>query len=98
VLVAATSSGLNLAYAGVLGFVLLSADPLILAFGLPSGAWPIVILPFTALGAAILLIVSLVQAWMQEEGTLFHRVVLTVSASASACFAVWLLVRGLLAL
>lgn len=98
VLVAATSSGLNLAYAGVLGLVLLSADPLILAFGLPSGAWPIVILPFAALGAAILLIVSLVQAWMQEEGTLFHRVVLTVSASASACFAVWLLVRGLLAL
>ena len=98
VLVAATSSGLNLAYAGVLGFLLLSADPLILAFGLPSGAWPIVILPFAALGAAILLIVSLVRAWMQEEGTRFHRVVLTVSASASACFAVWLLVRGLLAL
>lgn len=98
VLVAATSSGLNLAYAGVLGFLLLSADPLILAFGLPSGAWPIVILPFAALGAAILLIVSLVRAWMQEEGTVFHRVVLTVSAAASAGFAAWLLVRGLLAL
>ena len=55
-------------------------------------------MPFIALAAAILLIVSLVRAWMQEEGELFHRVALSVSAAASAGFALWLLARGLLML
>ncbi|SFR94895.1 alpha/beta hydrolase fold [Microbacterium sp. cf046] len=98
VLVAATSAGLNLASAGGLALVLLNADPMIVAFGLPSGAWPLLVVPFVALAATILLIVSLVRAWMQEEGSLFHRVVLSVSAAASAGFALWLLARGLLML
>jgi hypothetical protein len=60
--------------------------------------WPLLVVPFVALAAAILLIVSLVRAWMQEEGTRFHRIALTVSALASAGFALWLLSRGLLML
>lgn len=98
VLVAAVSAGLNLLYAGGLVVVMLNTDPLILAFGLPSGIWPLLIVPFAALASTILLIVSLVRAWMQEEGSVQHRIVLSVSAAASACFALWLLARGLLLL
>ncbi len=97
-LVAAVSAGLNLLYVGGLAVVMLNTDPLILAFGLPSGVWPLLIVPFVALASTILLIVSLVRAWMQEEGSLLHRIVLSVSATASACFALWLLARGLLLL
>ena len=98
VLVAATSSGLNLAYVCGMVAILFNTDPILLAFGLPSGAWPLLLVPFIALSAGILLIVSLIRAWMQEEGSLFHRVVLSVSALASALFALWLLARGLLML
>ncbi len=98
VLVAATSSGLNLAYVGGMVAILFSADPTLLAFGLPSGAWPLLLVPFIALSAGILLIVSLIRAWRQEEGSLFHRIVLSVSAAASAGFGLWLLARGLLML
>ena len=83
------AAGLNLAYVGGLVFVLLNTDRSILGFGLPSGAWPLLVVPFIALSAAVLLIVSLIRAWMQEEGSLFHRVVLSVSAAgvggASPC-------------
>ena len=94
-LVAATSSGLNLAYVCGMVAILFNTDPILLAFGLPSGAWPLLLVPFIALSAGILLIVSLIRAWMQEEGSLF---VLSVSALASALFALWLLARGLLML
>ena len=98
VLVAATSSGLNLAYVCGMVVVLSNTDPMLLAFGLPGGAWPLLLVPFIALSAGILLIVSLIRAWMLEEGSLFHRIVLSVSALASACFGLWLLARGLLML
>lgn len=98
VLVAATSSGFNLAYVCGLAVVLLHTDPVLLVFGLPSGTWPLLLVPFIALGAGILLIVSLIRAWMQDEGSLFHRIALSVSALASACFGLWLLARGLLML
>ncbi|MET0782006.1 MAG: alpha/beta fold hydrolase [Microbacterium sp.] len=98
VLVAATSAGLNLAYVGGLVFVILNTDPMILGFGLPSGAWPLLVVPFIALSTTILLIASLVRAWMQDEGRLLHRVALSVSAAASAGFGLWLLARGLLML
>ena len=78
--------------------ILFNTDAIVLAFGLPSGAWPLLVVPFIALSAAILLIVSLIRAWMQEEGSLFHRIVLSISALASALFALWLLARGLLML
>lgn len=98
VLVAAASAVLNLLYAGGLVFVLLNTDPLILAFGLPNGIWPLQFVPFVAVATTTLLVVSLVRAWMQAEGTLFHRVALSVSAAASAMFSLWLLARGLLML
>ena len=98
VLVAAVSAALNLLYAGGLVLVLRNTDPLILAFGLPSGIWPLQLVPFIALATTVLLVVSLARAWMQEEGTLLHRVALSVSAVASAGFSLWLLARGLLML
>ena len=98
VLVAATSAGLNLAYVCGLVAILFNTDAIVLAFGLPSGAWPLLVVPFIALSAGILLIVSLIRAWMQEEGSLFHRILLSISALASALFALWLLARGLLML
>jgi len=98
VLAAVTSAGLNLAYLGGLLFVLLNTDPLILRFGLPTGVWPLLIVPFAAIGAAILLVVLLVLAWMRDEGTTGHRIALSVSALASMVFALWLLARGLLML
>ena len=93
---AAAAAVFNLAYAGGLALVALNSDPLILAFGIPLEALPLVILPFVALACAILLAVILVRAWRQRDGTLLHRIALSVSAAASLGFAVWLLVRGLL--
>lgn len=97
-LAAVTSAGLNLVYAGGMTAVLMNTDPLLLAFGLPSGIWPLLVVPFVALGAGILLTVLMVRAWLQGEGGTFARVALSVSAFASLLFALWLLARGLLLL
>jgi pimeloyl-ACP methyl ester carboxylesterase len=98
VLVATISAGLNLLYVGGLLLLLLNTDPLILAFGLPTGVWPLLLMPFVALATTALLVVSLARAWMQEEGAVVHRVLLSLSALASVVFAMWLVVRGLLIL
>ncbi|MCR2808994.1 MULTISPECIES: alpha/beta hydrolase [unclassified Microbacterium] len=98
VLAAAASAGLNLLYVAGLALVMANTEPILLAFGLPAGAWPLLLLPFTAICAAVLLIVLLVLAWMRREGSLFHRVVLSISAAASVVFALWLTARGLLLL
>jgi pimeloyl-ACP methyl ester carboxylesterase len=97
-LAAVTSAGLNLVYAGGMTAVLMNTDPLLLAFGLPSGVWPLLVVPFVALGAGILLTVLMVRAWMQGEGGTFARVALSLTAFASLVFALWLLARGLLIL
>jgi hypothetical protein len=98
VLVATTAAVLNLGFAIGLVLILLNVDTMILAFGLPSGAWPLLVLPFVAMAVTVLLGVIVVQAWRRDEGTGFHRVALTISALGSACFFVWLLARGMLIL
>ncbi|GAA3204205.1 hypothetical protein GCM10017690_09400 [Microbacterium terregens] len=98
VLAAAASAGLNLVYVGGLALVLLNTEPILLAFGLPAGVWPLLLAPFAAICATVLLVVLLVLAWVRRDGSLFHRVVLSISAAASVVFAVWLMVRGLLLL
>lgn len=75
-----------------------NADPLALAFGLPPAVWPVLLIPFVAAGAGILLAVLVVRAWILEEGTRAHRIAVTASAVASLGFTVWLLTRGLLML
>jgi hypothetical protein len=60
--------------------------------------WPLLLVPFVALATTALLVVSLARAWMQEEGAVVHRVLLSLSALASVVFGIWLLVRGLLIL
>lgn len=96
VLAAVFAAGFNLAYAGGLAWVVLTADPLILGFGLPAGIWPMLLLPFMALAATVLLIGVLVRGWMLRDGTPFHLVFLSISAIGSLGFAAWLLARGLL--
>ena len=99
VLVAATSSGLNLAYVcGLAAHPVQHRSDRSSPSVCPAGVWPLLLVPFIALSAAILLIVSLIRAWMQDEGSLFHRVALSVSARRRRCFALWLLARGLLML
>jgi pimeloyl-ACP methyl ester carboxylesterase len=96
VLAAATASGLFVAFAAVLGFVVLTVEPLILGFGVPPAARPLVIVPLIAIAATVLLIAVVVRAWIVGDGTLFHRVALSLSAGASLVFAIWLIARGLL--
>lgn len=98
VLAASVASAANLAYAGALAAIAARADPVLLDFGLPAGAWPLVLLPFVALASTILLVVLLVRAWRGGDGTTGHRVALSLAAVASVVFVVWLLARGLLAL
>ncbi|MDT0183051.1 alpha/beta fold hydrolase [Microbacterium sp. ARD31] len=98
VLAAVTSAALHLGFAGILGLILVNADRQLLAFGLPPAVWPALLLPLGALVTTVLLIVLLVRAWVQDDGTLLHRILLSVSAAASLTFYLWLLLRGMLAL
>ncbi len=96
VLAAATASGLYLAFTAALGFVFLNTDPLILAFGLPPAARPLVIAPLIAIAVTILLTIVTVRAWIGGDGSLFHRVALSVSAAGTIGYGIWLIARGLL--
>lgn len=98
VFAAVAAAALNLLFVGVMALVLIRADPLVLEYGLPVAAWPLLLLPFAALACAIVLIVLLIRAWRVDDGGTAHRVILTVSALGTLGFAVWLLTRGLLAL
>lgn len=98
ILAASAAAGGNLLYAGILALIAANADPLALAFGLPPAVWPVLLIPFVAAGAGILLAVLVVRAWILEEGTRAHRIAVTASAVASLGFTLWLLARGLLML
>jgi pimeloyl-ACP methyl ester carboxylesterase len=95
---ASAAAGLNLVFVGALALVMFNADPIVLAFGLPPGFWPLLLLPFLALATTLILIGLLVRAWMQRDSSLGHRVALSVAALALMGFAAWLLSRGLLTL
>ena len=96
VLSATVAAGLDLAFAGGLFWLLSTGDPLVLAFGIPAAAWPLLLLPFAALASTAVLIAVLVRAWRGGDGTFAHRVFLSVSAIATVAFTLWLLARGLL--
>ncbi len=98
IVLAGLAATFNLAYAIGVAVVLATADPLVLAFGLPPGVWPLLVLPFAGLVTAILLVAVLVRAWITDDGVIVHRVLLSISAVASLAFAIWLLARGLLTL
>jgi hypothetical protein len=98
VLAAGTAAALNVGYAGALAFIMLNTDPLILGFGIPPGARPLAIAALVAIAVTIVLTVVVVRAWIGRDGTLFHRVMLSLSAGASIVFAIWLIARGLLIL
>ncbi|GAA1983122.1 hypothetical protein GCM10009777_16190 [Microbacterium pumilum] len=94
--VAATAAVLYLAYAGALALVIVNTDPLILGFGVPVAARPLIIALLLAIAVTILLVVVTVRAWVVADGTTFHRVALSVASAASVAMAVWLIFRGLL--
>ena len=96
VLTATTASGGYLVFAALLTWIVLSADPLVLGFGIPPLAWLVFLLPMAALAIAVLLVVLLVLAWRRDEGSRLHRIVFSITAVAAIAFGVWLLVRGLL--
>lgn len=95
---AVMAASFNLAYALGIAIVYASSDPISRALGLPAAVWPMLLLPFAGIVMSILLIVLLVRAWVQDDGTLLHRILLSVSAVGSVVFTVWLLVHGLLML
>lgn len=96
VLAATVSAAANAAYAIALLVLFTRVEPLSLDLGVPAAAWPLVILPFVGLAAAVVLIVVLVRAWRAGEGATGHRLALSFAALASLGFTVWLVVRGLL--
>ncbi|GAA3632732.1 hypothetical protein GCM10022200_14610 [Microbacterium awajiense] len=98
IVLAALAATFNLAYAIGIALVLATADPLVLAFGLPPGVWPLLVLPFAGVVTSILLVAVLVREWIIDDGVLVHRVLLSISALISLGFAIWLLARGLLSL
>jgi hypothetical protein len=95
---AVLAAGLYLAFVVGLVVVLFNTDFLILGFGLPASARPLLILPLVALAATILLIAMLAQAWLRRTGRRFDRFILFVTSVASLVFAFWLWSRGLLRL
>lgn len=98
VVAALLTSTLNLGFAGGLAAVMLNTDPLILAFGLPTAARPVLLLPFLAMAGAGVMMVAMTSAWTRGRGSPAHRVALTAVLMAALVFAGWLLSRGLLSL
>lgn len=97
-LAATMTSGFQLAFVAGLFLLVSTTDRTILGFGVPPGSWPLFLLPVVALALGILSIGVLVLAWVRNDGSLQHRVVLSISAVTAMAFSVWLLVRGLMIL
>lgn len=95
VLTAGIAAGANLAFVGALALILLRTEPLVLGFGLPTGTWPIVLLPLVGMVFTVMLGVLLVRAGVTREGAVGHVVALWIAAAVLVVFAVWVLVRGL---
>ncbi|WES62761.1 alpha/beta fold hydrolase [Microbacter sp. GSS18] len=95
---AVMASSFNLLYALGIAIVFVSSDTVTRSLGLPAAVWPMLLLPFAGIVMTILLIVLLVRAWLQDDGTLAHRIALSVSGAGSIVFTVWLLAHGLLML
>ena len=98
VLAAGTAAAADLAFVGVLAFIVLRTDPLILGFGLPAGAWPIVLLPLLGVALTLLLCGLLVVAGVRREGATGHLVTLGIAAAVLLVFSAWILARGLIVL
>ena len=97
VIAAMTVSALHLAFAGCFYWMLTNTDPLILGFGLPASARPLVVLPLLAVGATGVLVWLLVRRWLRREGGRRPWGLLAV-AVASVVFLGWLVSRGLIVL
>jgi hypothetical protein len=98
VLAAGVAAAADLAFVAAIAYVLLRADPLILGFGLPAGAWPIALLPLLGVVLTLLLCGLLVFAGVKRETSTGHLVALWVAAGVLLVFAGWILARGLIVL
>ena len=97
-LAATTTAGAHVAFIAGLFLLVSTTDPMILGFGVPPGSWPLFLLPFVAFALGVLLVGVLVLAWVRNDGSLLHRVVLSISAVTAIAFSIWLLFRGLMIL
>ncbi|WP_404431439.1 alpha/beta hydrolase [Microbacterium lacus] len=97
-LAATTTAGAHVAFIAGLFWLVSTTDQMILGFGVPPGSWPLFLLPFVALALGVLLVGVLVLAWLRNDGSLLHRVVLSISAVTAIAFSIWLLYRGLIVL
>lgn len=89
---------LNLGFAAGLTAMILTADPLILGFGIPTAARPLGWIAIAGMVATVLLLILVGRAWWRRNGALGHRVALSAVLVASAAFSVWLVSRGLIIL
>ena len=98
VLTAGIAAGADLAFVGALALIVLRSEPLVLGFGLPAAAWPIVLLPLVGIVFTLMLCALLVRAAVTREGALGHVVVLWSAAAILVLFGVWVVARGLVVL
>lgn len=98
VVMALVVSVLHLGFAVGLILVVLTSDPLILGFGIPSGARPLALLAIGGMAASVALLVLLARAWARQQGTRFNRLAASAVLVAALAFAGWVLSRGLVIL
>lgn len=89
---------LYLGFAGGLAAVVLTEDPLILGFGIPSGARPLALAAIGGMAASTVLLVFVARAWARQQGTIFHRLAVSTVLVAAVAFAGWVVARGLVIL
>lgn len=95
VITAMAVAALHLGFAGWFYWLITNTDPLILGFGLPASARPLVILPILATAATGVLAWLLTRQWLRRGNGPRPWGLLTVAA-ASVVFLGWLLSRGLI--
>jgi spore maturation protein SpmB len=89
---------LALAFAGALAWVLVQTagdNPMILAFGLPGWAAPLLLVPWILLAGSLALVATAALAWRRGAWTRWGRIHFTLVAAASAVFTAVLFLAGL---
>jgi hypothetical protein len=97
VVLAGLAAAFYLAFVVGIVVVVFNTNFLILGFGLPTSARPLLILPFVGLAATLLLIALAARSW-RRDGRGFDRALLSLAVVGGLVFAYWLASYGLLTL